>query len=542
MAQSRYDFNRELIALMELYPPPRWSARYDPIREGHRKHQAEMDIGARLAAKEMVQYLKAFRTVRLLGGSGFQASNQLRYFFSEYLDRIVQHGPESMPTSFGGVQAFLTVHPSLYVFDLLDENEHCVDLMDYLDWYTGNSKVVEDPGVLLDAMEEAEIYSYDFIGDPTEFLVETSSTTLSILALSMIRHGSELSAMLIAGEKPARPTDDEVKAMTSPKTWKTGLEVNQDWTIQDRYLEGLPDFSKVLLLGNFDLKAKSYGIRYVLRDIGTSFMVGTDERSMVPDHFSEELRLKTLEDALGVLGEYDNLFSALTSLLFLPLAFADNSDRIESVEFVTSLFTDRQKRRVAKAIKRVSNNEVHLRRTIRFLQSDRDRTAKAVSEVKVDTPDLTFQQTGYWKPLKVGQIGEDPDGNPIVGRTWVERHETWSARTPEAFVATLVTHEYPDGPNPGEVYVMRSPSHARDVFKVGRTSRDPDVRAAEISRSTGVPTRLEVLCSWKVGDCVAVEKAAHDELARYRLSKRREFFRVSLGHIVSVVEKLVSQK
>ena len=50
--------------------------------------------------------------------------------------------------------------------------------------------------------------------------------------------------------------------------------------------------------------------------------------------------------------------------------------------------------------------------------------------------------------------------------------------------------EKPIGPDPGVVYVQRSPALEPDLFKVGLTRRNPEVRAAELSFATGVPLPL----------------------------------------------------
>jgi hypothetical protein len=47
-----------------------------------------------------------------------------------------------------------------------------------------------------------------------------------------------------------------------------------------------------------------------------------------------------------------------------------------------------------------------------------------------------------------------------------------------------------------------------------------------------------VLARWVVGDCAKVEAAAHVALARFRVNKRREFFRVDLQTIVTTITAL----
>ena len=79
---------------------------------------------------------------------------------------------------------------------------------------------------------------------------------------------------------------------------------------------------------------------------------------------------------------------------------------------------------------------------------------------------------------------------------------------------------------------MRSGAHQLDVYKIGRTQRDPSERARELTGGTGVPTPMEILARWEVGDVVAVETEAHRRLAKYRVNRRREFFRGPLPVII----------
>jgi hypothetical protein len=153
---------------------------------------------------------------------------------------------------------------------------------------------------------------------------------------------------------------------------------------------------------------------------------------------------------------------------------------------------------------------------------------------------MEYNSEAFWKKLAPGEIGEDQDGNPIVGRTWVRRVESWSSRPPGAFVIQRVAGGVA-GRDPGVVYIVRSPSHDTDVYKVGLTRRTANERAREISSSTGVPLPFGVLASWSVGDCSAVEREVHRRLDRQRLSTRREFFAVSLAEIVLVVERVISE-
>lgn len=90
----------------------------------------------------------------------------------------------------------------------------------------------------------------------------------------------------------------------------------------------------------------------------------------------------------------------------------------------------------------------------------------------------------------------------------------------------------------GYVYILTNKALKDDWVKIGRTIRPPEVRAAEISRSTGVPLPFEVHHREWVSDCVAAEKEVHQALAHLRANQSREFFVLPPSTAVQEVEKV----
>jgi hypothetical protein len=89
--------------------------------------------------------------------------------------------------------------------------------------------------------------------------------------------------------------------------------------------------------------------------------------------------------------------------------------------------------------------------------------------------------------------------------------------------------------NAGHVYILLNPSHK--LLKIGKTTKTPDERAAELS-STGVPAPFMVAYSEKVSDCDLAETRIHAELAAFRVNGDREFFSASLKDAIKVVSKV----
>jgi len=89
----------------------------------------------------------------------------------------------------------------------------------------------------------------------------------------------------------------------------------------------------------------------------------------------------------------------------------------------------------------------------------------------------------------------------------------------------------------GYVYILINTS-LDGMIKVGRTTRDPQERARELSRATGIPTPFRVAYECLVSDCERVENELHVRLSDFRVSKDREFFRYPLHLGIKLLEEL----
>lgn len=500
--------------------------------------QAEMDVGFRLKLKDLNERLPYFALTRFEGGSGFPIALTLRTFFLEYFDRLIKVGPFSLPTSFNVVQSFLSFSEQFLSFDLREEREHVLRLDEYIDWYTASS-FPDKPLTLTEILPEGIVYGYNAIAPLEDFAIETEDSCLRILGVAMVRHAQELSAMIVAGENPPHPTDDEVKNEIRPDPGfkpfpgKEGLRADPSYELKDRYVPGLPDHARVIMLARFDLEHSKYDVRYVNLDVGKGYMVLTDDRTVLQDLENDKDGTFELPERLE---RYSALFTALASMLYLPAFFADQGSRIIETKFATGLHERKQRALTRKAVKILGASQVPFFKTIRCLV-DHPSTADKVT-LTVQPPSMDFKSSGYWRPLANGEIGEGKDGTPIVGKTWVKRTETWTARSLSSFVVSKTPREI-IGADPGWIYIMRSGSHYDDLYKIGLTRRTSEERSIELSGATGVPTGFEVLAKWAVGDCSKVERESHERLKALRVNKRREFFRGNLQEILLVINEMV---
>jgi hypothetical protein len=90
----------------------------------------------------------------------------------------------------------------------------------------------------------------------------------------------------------------------------------------------------------------------------------------------------------------------------------------------------------------------------------------------------------------------------------------------------------------GYVYILVNPAFPRYV-KIGKTTKDPEIRARELSSRTGIPAPYGVAWDALVNNCHEVERLVHQRLAHARARNDREFFAIPLREAVSILTGIV---
>lgn len=96
-----------------------------------------------------------------------------------------------------------------------------------------------------------------------------------------------------------------------------------------------------------------------------------------------------------------------------------------------------------------------------------------------------------------------------------------------------------DEGNKGYVYIFLNPAFPGFV-KVGKTTKDPETRAREVSLGSGVPAPYAVAWDALVSDCHKVERLLHQELAHSRARADREFFAIPLKKAIAVASRIAA--
>lgn len=79
----------------------------------------------------------------------------------------------------------------------------------------------------------------------------------------------------------------------------------------------------------------------------------------------------------------------------------------------------------------------------------------------------------------------------------------------------------------GWIYVL-SNEYMPGIYKVGMTRTSPEIRAKELSSSTGVPYPFKVEAAFHCEDPVKAERDLHEAFADKRVNNSREFFKENL--------------
>ena len=496
--------------------------------------------------KKLWEKSQAIIAGQQLNGAVYEADQALRWFQWEYNNRIWNHGLNALPSTFDVVEAFLQYNPKLNTFILHEENNHLFSFSAFVNWYTSGD-IDLDQKVALEAFTPGVIYSFDNLADPSDLLygIERNSE-VGISGLAMVRFGAEISVLCVAGEtENLEKKTGEIKESLQ----KVQYAESRKYLVPDPSLsiEAVPLKSKIPLwrliaLSRFDLSEMSQSVRYICHDAGYAYQIITDDPNafldMKGDFVGKDVKAVALNSAREITG-YNALFNLCSTALFLPLYFEKFAEDVTIERFKTRYASEAGKASFLKTKENIPQSIKVAYRNINIIRAEEKFSDTRATIYSI--PNFHVQTSGYWRTLEPGKIGSDKNGNPIHGRTWISKKLSWmEAEEPNALVAKRNDKKVlPKGPAPGFIYVMRSPLHPRNIFKVGLTQSSTETRVNELSGATGVPGRIYVMQEWAVGDCVSIEREIHSRLAEYRVDPRREFFEAPLEHIMSVIEETI---
>jgi hypothetical protein len=89
----------------------------------------------------------------------------------------------------------------------------------------------------------------------------------------------------------------------------------------------------------------------------------------------------------------------------------------------------------------------------------------------------------------------------------------------------------------GFVYVLSNPLMP-NILKIGSTERSVKERVSELSATTGIPVPFKVEYSFLTENPKEIEFYLHEQLGDFRVNGNREFFNISLDHVVEIINSI----
>ncbi|MCC5992244.1 MAG: GIY-YIG nuclease family protein [Rhodobacteraceae bacterium] len=490
----------------------------------------------------MVERAKYLDFAQSLNGPNFFIDRKLREFVQEYNNRTFSAYGSQQPESFNVIKDFVEPDDDAFVLKILPEKYLSVDLNYILDRLTDPN--LERKAKDLFQLEESTIYSVAVPGGYGD-LQFTGIKQLALFGWSCVRHGDELSIFGIAAKnnpdkslEPLGPNSAE-RNPAKPFLPDGNLDINHEDFFEYSLLY------PVVFLMTIDLSRGTTLVRYILTERKDTFDVITDNRETYTflskggfgrNNIDAATRF---ENSYRALQEHSQVFALLGELPHILLGVYD-SDDMSIVRAPTGLRMRERSTQVRKARKTLAKHEVpNFVNVATIVWPNQPSSFRKFSVVE-----FKVEQKGYWKSLRPDQLGVGKNGDQVQGKTWVNVTESWEESlgfSPPQNSKTVSVRSGIHTSESGEVYVMRNAQHEKDVYKVGFTTKTADERASQLASSTGQPDSFGVMNSWKVKNPRRVEGIIHERLAQYRLTQRREFFKVKYTTIQSVVEQVIAE-
>ncbi|GAA6199606.1 GIY-YIG nuclease family protein [Aquicoccus sp. SU-CL01552] len=490
---------------------------------------------------ERANYLNRAQAVN---GPGFYLDRKVREFVLEYNNRVFSGYGSQQPVSFQVLREFVEPDDAALVLKILPEKHYSLDPNYVLDCLTDPS-IKRRPSDLYQ-LDEAVNYMVSMPGGYDDLQL-SGLKDFGLFGWAFVRHGDEVSVFAL-GARPSPKRDVEAIPVeqTNIDPRKPFLRDSIGATIDpnlDEFFDR-PELYPLMLMSKIDLRRGNTVVRYVLIEKRQSFDVVTDSREMYTDMVKNngQLHLDQISELFDrswdALAEYAPAFSLMNELPHTIIGIEDVDD-FRIVRTPTDIRLDKSSTQVRRMKKVLHPSEApNFVDVGTLILPNRPATV-----AEVDTEAFRIEQHGYWKQLRSDQSGEGKNGDTVIGKTWVTVTETWQeafGSSPPENSKTVTVKTGTDAEQTGELYVMRSAQHPKDVYKIGYTTKTADERARQLESTSGQPDQFAVVNSWKVKQPRRVEGIVHDYLARYRTNPRREFFKVKYAKIQSAIEEIIA--
>lgn len=396
---------------------------------------------------------------------------------------------------------------------------------------------------LISDLDELTVYEINMLGGFSDFIIPGHENFV-FCGCAHVREQNELSIMALFGRKNLnRQTSKTAVADCPPVEGKEFLvRGREEINTSDSDLFGDERFQPVILLTRIDLANETTQARYVLEEQIEAFSIATDDPDTLEDLRAVPNGEDRIAHALETISKHADLFSLLN---LMPSFCGRGLEKLED-DFVverhpTKIRLERDKPSVRRMLDRIpprdkpSYADVH---TLYDLTSDGAR-------YRMDHIGLVVETSGYWKTLPLGAAGKDKSARPVQGKTWVQQQSSWFqsqiASMAAAPASIDVTVKVQEDEQIGEIYVVRSAQHPKNVYKIGFTTKTATERADKLGATSGQPDVFHVIQSWRVRNPREIEHQAHNLLSEFRVTRSREFFQLNYEKIRETIERVIAQ-
>jgi len=487
-------------------------------------------------------YKKAVNSLEAqsLSHSNFITETTLRHFLMEYNTRAWKYGLRSMPLLFNILESYFIYRKPHQYFELLEEENYLISFYDFLDFYTSD-KIEYNKDLILDNLETDIIYNFNIGTDLSEITFKTDDNAEFILSgISIIRRENEVSILLITGcDELKEVKTSDIKLETKNPNKKDLLEKFKEDSKDDfhkpLFVDENEKYSKVLVICRLDLVTDTIDARYVAEEFENLFNVQTDEidgfTNKKGEYTSKEYE-EVHKNGIKRVKQFGAIFEIAKASLYLPYYLNVNEDDLieetHDTEFKKINSNPIKKRKFKDTFgHKTSNKPLYIINTNNIFSPDK---------IKLRDDLFKIETSGFWKNLEVDQVGTDKKGNQIHGKTWVNKKLSWYEASNKELIIEKKNNQF-SGKNSGYIYVVRTPTMSKNIFKIGLTRNDVEDRLKQLS-NTSIPDKFYKVQEWNVADCVKAEKQVHEILDEYRIDQRREFFEIDFSIAAETITKV----
>ncbi|MEK0337482.1 MAG: hypothetical protein QQN41_08630, partial [Nitrosopumilus sp.] len=414
------------------------------------------------------------------GASGVNllADSILRAYSEDANVRLWMHGIENLSYSFSILNPFFNYVVELDYFELLDEEDYELSLIDFIDFVT-DLDFNESKSFIEENLKSELIYNFNFHNDPLEFSLQTENSSEFIVgAVSIVRRQNEIIIIIQTGEK-----FDSDKIMKDLKESDFEVEPHKRDIVKDKLkslepilFNNLPDYWKTNSLFRFNVEDFTIQTRYIAKDLKSSYQVASDDINKYINEngeFKDELSKKIYKDNLVKLAAFLPLEEFAKLCLYLPYFINTTEEKL----YINEIQTDFAKEIInisnRKKLKLVPRKYKLLSKTLWTLEKS---TINNPDQIYIKNNIFQIEKSGFWKPLQPNEIGADKRGREVKGKTWVSQTLSWIEEESSTIKIENKRSDF-QGENAGCIYLMRNPLMAGGIFKIGLTRKNSETRA-----------------------------------------------------------------